>query len=75
MAKFLFGKSRAMNKIKESLQAISESDLPILIEGETGTGKSLFAKQIHRLSGRASGEFVKLDCATLPSNLVESELF
>ena len=75
MAKFLFGKSRAMNKIKESLQAISESDLPILIEGETGTGKSLFAKQIHRLSRRASGEFVKLDCATLPSNLVESELF
>ena len=75
MAKFLFGKSRAMNKIKESLPAISESDLPILIEGETGTGKSLFAKQIHRLSGRASGEFVKLDCATLPSNLVESELF
>ena len=75
MAKFLFGKSRAMNKIKESLPAISESDLPILIGGETGTGKSLLAKQIHRLSGRASGEFVKLDCATLPLNLVESELF
>jgi len=75
MIKFLFGPSRAMAELKQAVGKIAVSDLPVLIEGETGTGKSLLAEEIHRLSPRSRAAFVKLDCTVLPASLVESELF
>jgi two-component system response regulator AtoC len=64
-----------LREIQQMLGRIGPADVPVLIQGETGTGKEVFAKQIHMNSPRASGPFVKLNCAALPSELVESELF
>lgn len=75
MANFQIGKSEAMKKIHRTVKRICNSDLPILIEGETGTGKTLLAREIHKLSSRGGKLFVNLDCATVSSGLVESELF
>ena len=72
---FQFGKSKTMMEIKERLSTISNSDLPVLITGETGTGKTLLAREIHNLSKWSQGLFLYLDCATIPLSLVESELF
>ena len=54
---------------------LGRSDAPILIQGETGTGKEVLARELHANSARADKMFVKLNCAALPSELVESELF
>lgn len=64
-----------MKKIQQYLNKISLSELPVFIEGETGTGKTILAREIHYLSRRLDSNFLKLDCATLPPSLVESELF
>jgi transcriptional regulator with PAS, ATPase and Fis domain len=71
----LVGDHPAMKKSLETAAALAVSDVPILILGETGTGKDLFARMIHRLSGRPSDCFVALNCAAIPENLVESILF
>lgn len=65
-------KSRAL---QERIKRLAPSDASILIMGETGTGKELVARQLHRLSPRANGPFIAVNCAALPENLVESELF
>jgi transcriptional regulator with PAS, ATPase and Fis domain len=75
MTEFVFGKSAVMKEIEQTVKKVARSDLPILLEGETGTGKSLLARKIHAISKRAEAKFLKLDCATLPATLVESELF
>lgn len=67
--------SSALKDIVETIERISNFDSTILITGESGTGKSLLAKYIHEKSKRASGSFVTINCATIPENLIESELF
>ena len=71
----VLGKSPAMRRIFAMLPRIAQSDSTVLIEGETGTGKTLLAEQIHNASPRKSGPFVVVDCAAIPPTLVESELF
>ena len=68
-------RSRAMQRIEATIQLIGDSDPPCLIQGETGSGKEVLARQIHRYSRRSAAPFVKLNCAALPSELIESELF
>jgi len=64
-----------MKKIKDLIIRIKDSDISVLITGETGTGKELVTRAIHELSDRKDKPFIKINCATLPQNLLESELF
>jgi two-component system NtrC family response regulator len=67
--------SPAMLKVCEMVEKIAPSNLSALILGESGTGKELIARAIHRLSGYSEGNFVAINCAAIPENLLESELF
>lgn len=69
------GSSQAIRSIKETIQMIAPSDLSVLIEGESGTGKELFAQSIHERSERADLPFVKINCAAIPAELLEAEIF
>ena len=71
----LLGASAPMRRLFASLARIAASESPVLVEGETGTGKELVAQAIHSASARASKPFVIVDCAALPEHLIESELF
>jgi two-component system, NtrC family, response regulator GlrR len=71
----LYGKSEAMRVLFPQLEAVAKSSAPLLIEGETGTGKDLAAEAVHRASGRAEGPFVVFDCGAAAPSLVEAELF
>ncbi|GAB6182985.1 sigma-54-dependent transcriptional regulator [Thermodesulfovibrio hydrogeniphilus] len=71
----IIGKSKAMKEIFYIMQMVSESNANVLITGETGTGKELVARAIHRNSPRKDKPFIVVDCATIPENLLESELF
>lgn len=71
----LVGNSRAMRQIRELVHQIAPTDVPVLIRGESGTGKEVVADLIHSLSPRAAKPFVKISCAAIPENLLESELF
>jgi two-component system response regulator HydG len=71
----LLGRSAAMQELFRVLDRVAATSAPVLITGETGTGKSLLAATIHQRSGRASAPMVTLNCAALPENLLESELF
>ncbi|MGE5177915.1 MAG: sigma-54-dependent transcriptional regulator [Bacteroidota bacterium] len=71
----MVGKSRALEQIRAEIAKVAKSDAKVLISGESGTGKELVARAIHRISARARGPFEKLNCAALPKDLVESELF
>jgi two-component system response regulator AtoC len=69
------GASRRMHDITRILRDVASSDAPVLIRGETGTGKEVIARELHALSLRAKKPLLKLNCAALPTELVESELF
>jgi PAS domain S-box-containing protein len=71
----MIGKSPAMQKIFEMVDVVADTDATILIEGATGTGKDLLAKVIHSASRRSEKPFVKVNCAAIPDNLLESEMF
>ena len=71
----IIGTSAAMRRVFEVLDRMARSDVPVLLLGETGTGKGLFARILHARSERASGPFVTVNCAALPEPLLESELF
>jgi DNA-binding NtrC family response regulator len=71
----IIGKSKKMRELFEMIDAVAESDANILIQGENGCGKELIANAIHVRSGRAEGPFIKINCAALPKELIESELF
>jgi formate hydrogenlyase transcriptional activator len=71
----IVGESPALKRILEQLQTVAPIDSTILILGETGTGKELIARAIHNLSGRRERTLVKVNCAAIPTGLLESELF
>ncbi len=71
----IVGKSKAMREVFELIQSISRARSTVMITGGSGTGKEMVARAIHYSSNRAEKPFVKLNCAALPENLVESELF
>ncbi|QLA15119.1 sigma-54 interaction domain-containing protein [Desulfolutivibrio sulfoxidireducens] len=71
----IIGRSPLMIALFESLPALAATDIGVLILGETGTGKGLVAKALHNSSHRRAAPFIKVNCAALPANLLESELF
>lgn len=71
----MIGKDPAMQKIFETVNVVAATDATVLIEGATGTGKDLLAKVIHSISRRAAKPLVKVNCAAIPDNLLESEMF
>jgi PAS domain S-box-containing protein len=71
----IIGRSKALRAVMESVRKVAAGDATVLLLGETGTGKELVARAVHRLSQRAGNSFIKLNCAAIPSGLLESELF
>jgi transcriptional regulator with GAF, ATPase, and Fis domain len=71
----IVGQSPAMRKVLALLDRVIEADLPVLILGESGTGKELIARAIHYNGSRREGRFVTVNCAAIPSDLIEAELF
>jgi len=71
----MVGDSEAMKKVREMIDRVAPTEARILITGDNGTGKELVARLLHEKSSRAAGPFVEVNCAAIPSELIESELF
>ncbi|TGQ50318.1 sigma-54-dependent Fis family transcriptional regulator [Mesorhizobium sp. M1C.F.Ca.ET.193.01.1.1] len=71
----LIGQTPAMERLRRTLRQIADTDVDVLVTGETGSGKEVVASLLHRWSRRATGNFVALNCGTLPETVIESELF
>jgi formate hydrogenlyase transcriptional activator len=71
----IIGESAALEAVFEQLECVAPTDSTVLVQGETGTGKELIARAIHNISSRCGRSFVKLNCAAIPFDLLESELF
>ncbi len=71
----IVGESSALRRVLKQIEAVAPTDSTVLILGETGTGKELVARAVHGLSPRRERTFVKLNCAAIPTGLLESELF
>src|ERR1700678_1120121 len=71
----VFGKSEAMQSLRSRMDKVASANVPVLINGESGTGKDIVARMIHALSPWKTGPFVKVNCPAIPGTLLESELF
>ena len=71
----IIGSSPALESVLEQVERVAPTDSTVLVQGETGTGKELIARAIHNLSSRCGRPFIKLNCAAIPFDLLESELF
>jgi len=71
----LVGESEVMTRLKEELTRIAVAEVPVLITGENGTGKEVVARNLHLMGSRSAGPFVAVNCAAIPAELIESELF
>jgi formate hydrogenlyase transcriptional activator len=71
----IIGRSESLSRVLDQIAIVAPTDSTVLIYGETGSGKELIARAVHNLSGRKSGAFVKLNCAAIPTGLLESEMF
>ena len=71
----LIGNAQPMQRVKEIIGKVATTDSPVLIEGDSGTGKELVAAAIHRLSSRSKGPFIPVNCSAIPEDLLESEFF
>ncbi len=71
----IVGESTGLRQVLRQIEQVAPTDATVLIQGETGTGKELLARAIHRLSARHERTFIKLNCAAIPAGLIESELF
>ncbi|OIR05793.1 transcriptional regulatory protein ZraR [mine drainage metagenome] len=71
----IVGESNAIKKIKETIEKVAPTEARVLVTGENGTGKELVARWLHEKSNRAGGQIVEVNCAAIPSELIESELF
>ncbi len=72
---YIIGISQAIQELRETIRQVAQTDLNCLLRGESGTGKDMVAREIHRLSLRGDRSFVKVNCTALPEQLLESELF
>ncbi len=71
----IIGESQPMQRVKDTIKRVAPTEARVLITGEPGTGKELVAKWVHHLSGRTDGPMVEVNCAAIPGELIESELF
>jgi formate hydrogenlyase transcriptional activator len=71
----IIGNSAALESVLEQVEQVAPTDSTVLVQGETGTGKELIARAVHHLSARCGRPFIKLNCAAIPFDLLESELF
>jgi formate hydrogenlyase transcriptional activator len=71
----IIGKSAVLRRVLRQVEAVAPTNSTVLIQGETGSGKELIARAVHNFSQRRSHPFVKLNCATIPTGLLQSELF
>lgn len=71
----IVGKNEKMMEVGRLIQKVSKSDASVLLQGESGTGKELFAREIHKLSLRSNGPYIAINCAAIPGELLENELF
>ena len=71
----MIGESEPMLEVKDMIGKVAPTNARVLITGENGTGKELVARQLHELSSRSSGPFIEVNCAAIPSELIESQLF
>nr|WP_210382236.1 sigma-54 dependent transcriptional regulator [Jiella sonneratiae] len=71
----LVGRTPGIQRLRQKIEALADTDVDILVLGETGTGKEVVARALHDCGGRAKGNFVAINCAALPADIIESELF